>query len=82
MKKIMITKDGWTYLLDGKNVLGFGDINVDVEIIDLRGKKRFPKAELVKLKEEMKTLRSQGTTYAAIGKKYGVSRQRIFQIIK
>jgi DNA-directed RNA polymerase sigma subunit (sigma70/sigma32) len=32
-------------------------------------------------KEEMKALRSQGLTYQEIGKRYGISRERVRQIL-
>lgn len=43
MKQIIIEKDGWVYIKDGKLEQGLGDIGVDVEIVDKRTLKKITK---------------------------------------
>ena len=52
------------------------DINYNFDFNAIKNRKNF------KRNEEIKELRKQGLTYEEIGKRYGLSRQRIEQICK
>jgi DNA invertase Pin-like site-specific DNA recombinase len=74
---IVITPDGWVYVLTPDNQYGLGDINVDVDISDLREKKRH------KITPDLiQSMKKSGMSVLQIAKELSVSRQTIYTAIK
>lgn len=71
LNTVVVTKDGWVYVITKDKQFGLGDIDVDCSIVDLRvgrnGKKKSMAQELLK----------SGLSQSEIARELGVSRQAV-----
>lgn len=78
---VIITQDGWVFVIDHGKQIGLGDIDVDCKIVDLREKKSKSerKNEFI---DKVKLLRESGLSYREIATEVGVSHQTIMIWLK
>jgi DNA invertase Pin-like site-specific DNA recombinase len=74
---VVITSDGWVYVLTPESQYGLGDINVDVDICDLR-----KKAKTSISKDLIESMQKNGMSITAIAQEIGVSRPTIYNLLK
>lgn len=75
--QVVITKDGWVYVITKDKQFGLGDIDVDVDITDLRGKRK--KTYDLSF---VKALKDSGMSVMAMSREIGLSRPTIYKILK
>lgn len=78
---VIITQDGWVFVIDHGKQIGLGDIGVDCTIVDLR--ENIPKSAKKKyFLDKVKTLRESGLSYRDISQEVGLSHQTIMNWLK
>jgi hypothetical protein len=76
LNNVIITKDGWVYVITPEKQFGLGDIDVDCLVTDLRPGKRKGRKEMAL------SLKESGLTQTKIARELNVTRQAVSQWFK